>query len=87
MQTISAGAIDLSLTSSKGPGSSVWPCQGALPAGSGMHMQLACPGYLLLSCLSTVSAHKRDFLPVRLPQNQVVLLHVYDTLERINVFR
>lgn len=42
------------------------------------------PSYLLLSCLSTVSAHKRDLFPVRLPQNQVVLLHVYDTLQKIN---
>lgn len=43
-------------------------------------MQLTSPDYLLLSCLSTVNAHKRDFFPVRLPQNKVVLLHVYDTL-------
>lgn len=42
------------------------------------------PNYLLLSCLSTVSPHKRDLFPVRLPQNQVVLLHVYDTLQRMN---
>ena len=80
MKTISASAGELSLTCSEGLGAPAWPCRGALPSGSAVHAQLTSPANLLLSHRSAATAHKWDFFPVHLPQNKMVLLHVYDTL-------
>lgn len=80
MKTISASAGELSLTRSEGLGAPPWPRRGALPSGSGVHTQLTSPASLLLAHRSAATAHKWDFFPLRLPQNEMVLLHVYDTL-------
>lgn len=72
IKTISASAGELPLACSEDLGAAAWPCRG--------HTRLTAPTNLLLARRSAATAHKRDFFSVRLPQNEMVLLHVYDTL-------
>lgn len=80
MKTVSASASELSLACREGLGAPAWPCRRALPSGSAVHTQLSSPTNLLFCRRSAATAHKWDFFPVRLPQNKMVFLHVYDTL-------
>lgn len=79
-KTVSACAGELHLTCSQGLPAPVQPGCVALPASLDSPMQPCCTANLLLSHPSADAVHEWDFFPVRLPQNKMVLLHVYDTL-------